>query len=178
MCKHHSTMFFIILRMNHGIIMCMMHLCAYFHPFNLHWPRHTSSIAHDCLSNISSCKISGFSCCVLVKNTEGSQRLAYVQREEGWTWTMVGFNVWGLIYLQLPARTLHTHPSLSDCIVGVLCVSLQLKVLKEMKTDYSGTWAECLVFFNKGQEGNRKLSVSCQAIHWSYRILMGIVGKE
>lgn len=93
---------------------------------------------------------------------------------------MVGFNAQGLIYLRLPLCTLHTHPSLSDCIVRVLCVSLQLKVLKEMKTDYSGTWAVCLFFFNKGQEGNRKLSISVswQAIHWSCRILMGIVGKE
>lgn len=33
-------------------------------------------------------------------------------------------------------------------------------------------------FFNKGQEGNRKLSISWQAIHWFCRILIGIEGKE
>jgi len=57
-------------------------------------------------------------------NTEDCQHLAYVQREEGWLWTTVGFNALCLIYLRLSPCTLRTHPNLSDCIVRVLCVSL------------------------------------------------------
>lgn len=115
-------------------------------------------------------------------NTEDCQHLAYVQREEGWSWTTVGFNALCLIYLRLPPWTLRNHPSLSDCIVRVLCVSLQLNVSKKWRVIILASELSAWVFFylycNKEQEGNHKLSVSCQAMDWSYRILMAIVGKE
>lgn len=125
---------------------CVQCICLpIFHIFNLRWPHRTCCLrANTVLIAVKyqvSVVLSPKSPCW---NTEDCQHIAYIQREEGWSWTTVGFNAWGLIYLRLPPCTLHTHPSLSDCIVRVLCVSLQLKVLKEMKTDYSGIWVECL----------------------------------
>lgn len=61
---------------------------------------------------------------------------------------------------------------------GLVCVT-SAQCLKEMKSDYSGIWVlGYFLIYNKEQEGNPKLSVSCQAMDWSYRILMAIVGKE
>lgn len=164
---------------------CVQCICVpIFHTFNIHWPHCTCHLQYTviCPTLIAvkyqvSVALWPESPCW---NTEDCQHLAYVQREEGWSWTTVGFNALCLIYLRLPPCTLRNHPVCQTVLWGsCVCHFSSMSQRNEEWLFWHLSWVlGYFLIYNKEQEGNPKLSVSCQAMDWSYRILMAIVGKE